>query len=75
LNNSVHRGPQQIAVAVLGHPAGAGKVTIVDAPGAVRILVRIEPEQDANDRRPGTISLFELSDRRETLRAAWIGAG
>ena len=52
LNNSVHRGPQQIAVTVFGHPAGAGEMTVVDASGALTISVRIEPEQDTDDLRP-----------------------
>ena len=52
LNSSVRRGSQQNAITVLGHPAGAGETTAMDALGALMILVWIEPEQDADDLRP-----------------------
>ena len=48
----MHPRPQQIAVTVLGHPAGAGEMAVVDALGALAISVRIEPEQNADDLRP-----------------------
>jgi hypothetical protein len=37
---------------VLGHPAGPGEMTVVDALSALRILLRIKPEQDADDLCP-----------------------
>ena len=48
----MHPRPQQIPVTVLGHPAGAGEMAVVDALGALAISVRIEPEQNADDLRP-----------------------
>ena len=52
VNGSVHPRTQQIAVTMLGHPAGSGKMTVVDTLGAFAILVWINPEQDADDLRP-----------------------
>ena len=52
LNGSVHRRPQQIAVTVLRHPTRTGQMTVMDASGALTILVRIKPEQDAYDLCP-----------------------
>src|SRR5260370_17293062 len=52
LNSSVHRRSQQIPITVLGHPTRTGEMTLVDASGALTILVRIKPEQDADDLCP-----------------------
>jgi hypothetical protein len=49
---SVHRRPEQILVAVLGHPARSGEMTIVDATSALGLALRIDPEQDMDDLRP-----------------------
>ncbi len=43
---------QQIAVTVLGHPAGSGEMAVVDALGALAISVRIKPKQDVDDLCP-----------------------
>ena len=37
---------------MLGHPPRAGKVTVVDLPGALTLTVRIESKQDTDDFGP-----------------------
>jgi hypothetical protein len=74
----VHRRPQQFAVAVLGHPARAGKVAVVDAARALTVSVRVEPEQDADDLRPlrTLVSCVEKADvEREVLAIVFGQAG
>jgi len=51
-DSSVHPRSQQIAVTVLGHPAGSGEMAVVDALGALPISVRIKPKKDVDDLRP-----------------------
>jgi hypothetical protein len=48
----VHPRPQQITVAVLGHPTRASKMGVVHAGRALTIAVRVEPEQHPHDFRP-----------------------
>ena len=38
----------QFAIAVLGHPAGARKMRVVDPATALRIALRVEAKQDLN---------------------------
>src|SRR3546814_19226129 len=36
----------KLTIAVLGHPACAGEMCVMDAPGSLRFAVGVEPEQD-----------------------------
>lgn len=49
---------QTFSVAVLSHPMRAGEVTIVDLAGTLRVMVCIDPEQDAADPLHGGASRF-----------------
>jgi hypothetical protein len=51
-SGSVHSRSQKIPVAVLGHPARTGEMTVVDTMSALTFPVGIEPEQDLHDLRP-----------------------
>ena len=40
---------KQLAIAVFGHPARTGEVAVIDFSGTLRLLVRIDAEQDLAD--------------------------
>ena len=52
---------------MLCHPPRAGKMTVVDSPGALTLPVRIESEQDADDLRP-LRSLFSRIEKPNVER-------
>ena len=52
LPESMVRTLQELAIAVFGHPAGAGEMGVVDVTGALRVIRGVETEQDRHDLAP-----------------------
>ena len=73
----VQRRSQKIAVAVLGHPACASQMTVVDAMSAFTVAVRIKPEQDTDDFGPirTLCGGIEKADIERKMLAIVIGKG